>query len=301
MACPRPSWDEDEAARRTEELVLQHPTQDARLLAVARYHQAAGLYFQGEVHELNRRCAGWLEAAEDRNDRFLGSWLNAMLASWFIASDRPDIARDMCQKATRRWSTVEDMGKSNLSLCCNEVLSACEVYEGNDSAWEQLRTATAWIEGSPLGRVPFLVCHCRCMWARVALACAQKARPGQSREDLLREIEANIAMTAAPRGLGGRAFTLPHYRNMSTLLSAGLAAVRGDMESAVRLLDRGLEQMSAAGSYALLSAHARRAKGILLAGSEGNELLAEAEADLRRMGVVDPARHARTILPGFPS
>jgi hypothetical protein len=295
-------WEEDDAGRRTEELLLRHPTQDARVLSVARFHQALALYSQGEVHELHRRCWGWLEAAKDRNDLFLGSWLDALLASWFVAARRTDVAREMCGEASRRWSAVEEAGRFNLvNLTSSEVLASCDVHDGDGSAWERLRTATAWFRSSPLDRIPFLVSHCRRMWARVALACAQGERPGDAREELLRESEVHLAVAAAPRGPGGRAVVLPHDRTMSTLLSAGLAAARGDAESALRRLELGLERMGAAGSYALLSAYARRARGILLAGSEGGALVAEAEAELRRMGVMDPARHARTVLPGFPS
>jgi len=38
----------------------------------------------------------------------------------------------------------------------------------------------------------------------------------------------------------------------------------------------------------------------MLGGAAGNALIEEAEADLASQGVADPARHARTILPGFP-
>jgi hypothetical protein len=76
-------------------------------------------------------------------------------------------------------------------------------------------------------------------------------------------------------------------------------AARGDAPSALGLLDRGLEELRAAGSYTLRSAHAQRAKGLLLGGTEGSTLLTRAEAELRRLGVADPARHARAILPGF--
>ncbi len=140
------------------------------------------------------------------------------------------------------------------------------------------------------------------MRARTALACALLERPRRSRlEELLRKVEASITIAARPRGLGGRTFVLPHYHNLSVLLGAGLAAARGDTGSALRRLDRGLEQMSAAGNYSLLSAHARRARGILLGGAEGSALVEQAEADLRSKGVVDPARHARTVLPGSSS
>lgn len=295
-------WEYYEAARRTEELLLQHPTQDARVLDVARYHQALGLYLQGEFQELHRRFWGWLEDAEDRNGLFLNAWLNAMIAGQFIARDRPDTAREMCRKSMEMWAHVEDMEDSGLTVTCREVLAQCDAYDGNVMVRDRLREATSWFDRSSLRVVPFVVCHTHCAWAAAALARAQQLSPGHARrEELLREAEASIQSAAQPRGLDGRAFILPHYRNLSTLLGAGVAALRGDTESALVQLDRGLEQLSAAGSYTLRSAHARRAKGLLLGGTEGSALVVQAEADLRSLEVEDPARHARAVLPGFPS
>lgn len=293
-------WDQDAAGRTTEALLLQDPAPDARELATSRFHQACALYVQGEAQELQRRCHGWLTDVVDRQDLFLGSWLNAVFASWCIARGRTDAAREMCRKATGMWAAVEEMRESNLSLCCSDVLCACDVYDGDDAAWERHGAATRWVERSALGRLPFMAGERASVRARAALACAERRPAGSSRrEELLREVEAGIAIAANTPGLGGRSFELPHYRNLAILLRAGLAAIRGDADSALACLDRALEQMSAAGSYALRSAHARRARGLLIGGSAGDELVAQADAELRSLGVEDPATHARTILPGF--
>lgn len=297
MVRARP-WDQLEEARRSEELLLQEPTQDARVLDVARYHQALALFLQGEVQDLDR-CWSWLEDAEDRNDVFLGSWLNVLLASQCLARGRVDTAREMCRRASRAFAVDAN---DSIVLAHGDVLAACDVDGGDASARDRLETALSWFDRSPFGVVPFLFCYVHCVRARTALACALLERPGRSRrEELLREVEASIAIATRPRGLSDRTFVLPHYRNLSTLLGAGLAAARGDTASALRGLDRGLEQMSAAGNYSVLSAHARRARGVLLGGAEGETLVAQAEADLWSRGVADPGRHARTVLPGFPS
>jgi hypothetical protein len=291
-------WDQYQAARHSEQLLMQHPTQDARVLDVARFHQATALCIQGEVQELNG-CWGWLQDAEDRADLFLGCWLNVLLASQCIARGRPDAAREMCHKASRMWAAVADMQDSALSIVYSETLSACEAYEGGGSVYDPIRTASGWFDHSPLRMFPFISCHFHCMRATAALACLEQPGPGAERQELLRDFETSIAMAARPRGLDGRESILPHYRTVSTLLSAGLAALRGDTESALRALDTGLGEMSTVGSYAVRSAHARRAKGLLLGGTTGKALCARAEADLRSLGVKDPARHARAFLPGF--
>ena len=294
-------WDLFAAARRSEELLLGSSTQDARVLDVARYHQAVALFIQSELSGL-QRCWGWLEDAEHRNDVFLGSWLNALLGVQYLAHDRPEGAREMCRKAAQTWAAVETMQASAMSLAQSDVLSACDVYEGDGSAWNNLRTGTAWFAGSALGIMPFMVCHYHGVRARTALACAQSMRSTDSqRERLLCEAEVSIAAAAAARGRDGRVFVLPHYRNLALLLAAGLAAARGDRNAALVGLEQGLEQLDAVTNYSLLSAHARRARGTLIGGREGSALVEQAEADLELHGVVDPRRHARTILPGFPA
>lgn len=291
-------WDQCDAARRTEELLLGRPTPDARVLAVARYHQGMALYFQGEAAELGRRCWGWLEDAEDHEDLFLASWLNAQLAIEPVARGRIETAREMCRKAKRMWAAMDDAGEFMLSLCCSDVIASCDVYDGDDSAWERFDRTTRWFEGSALSRIPFVTCSYQNIRAKTALACALLAGPGRSRGDELLH-EAGAAIAARPRGLTGRVVVLPHFRNLATLFSAGLAAARGDTESALIHLDRGLEQLAAAGYYELVSAHARRAKGLLIGGTEGYELARRSEDELRSLGVVDPARHAQTVIPGF--
>lgn len=294
-------WDQLEAGRRSEELLLGQRTPHARAVAVARYHQAIGLYLLGETQELRLRCQGWLDDAEERKDLFLVSWLNATLAAHQVARDRTDMAREMCQRAQQFWESLPEQGAFLLRMCCSDVLNACDVYDGHRAAFERLQADMAWFDGSPLARLPFMLCFYHWMRARAALAAAQQERPGSARcEELLREVEASSAIASRPRSPEGRELELPHYRILSHLLDAGTAALRGEHRAALDHLSRGLDQMGATGAYALRSAHARRARGLLLGGAEGQALIERAEADLGHLGVERPARHARAVLPGFP-
>jgi hypothetical protein len=270
------------------------------MLAVARYHQTMALFFLGEIHELHRRSRGWFEDAEEREDRFLGSWLNAQLASYWVARDRPDTVRAMCEEATRLWAMLGDTGDFMISQACSEVLAACVLSKGDGGAIDQLETAMAWFDRSPLARVPFLVAQWHSARARTALACAELLPSGRARrEALLGKAERSAEIAARPLAPTGRPVALPHYQSLALLVRAGLAATRGETELALERLDRALDRMGETPSYALRSAHARRARGLLLGGEEGEALVARTEADLRRMGVEEPARHARTVVPGF--
>ncbi len=295
-------WDLYEAVRRTEELLLQKPAPEARELDVARFHQAVAIYLQGEVVDLHHACWGWLQDSEERRDVFLGSWLNALLAHQCLARNRPDAARGMCSEARRSWAAVEDMDAPMLYLACVDARHACDAYDGDGSAFDRLQVAGEWFDRSTLRHLPFLACHWHSMRATAALACAVQEGPGRSRRaELLREVEYSTAIVDAPLSAEGRQLALPHYRNLATLLRAGLAAARGDVASALRGLDRGIEQLSLAGHYSLRLAHARRAKGLLLGGNEGNAWTTRAEAELLGLGVVQPGRHAMAVLPGFMS
>jgi hypothetical protein len=83
---------------------------------------------------------------------------------------------------------------------------------------------------------------------------------------------------------------------LAGMLGAGLSLRTGDAERA----SRGLESAERLLADADMLAHAaacRLALGKLRGGSEGSGLRAEAEARLRQLGVREPERFARALLP----
>ncbi len=86
---------------------------------------------------------------------------------------------------------------------------------------------------------------------------------------------------------------------LAFLLRAGVANLRGRSEEAVRQLataEGGLE----AADMRMYAAAARRQRGRLLGGAEGEKLVQQADALMKAEGVREPARIAAVLVPGFP-
>src|SRR5262249_59142295 len=110
--------------------------------------------------------------------------------------------------------------------------------------------------------------------------------------------------TPGPRGGGvtGGPRRIEHERAhwgdpLARLLRAGLAATQGDVASALRLASSAEDAFRAAdiGHYA---AAARRRRGELLPGPEGESLLASADAWMREQGIADPEGTPARLAPG---
>ncbi len=84
----------------------------------------------------------------------------------------------------------------------------------------------------------------------------------------------------------------------AALLRASLAAARGRPEDALGPLEAAAQGFDAA-EMALHAACARRRKGQLLGGDEGQALIAAADEALRSQGIRAPARWAALYVPGF--
>ena len=86
---------------------------------------------------------------------------------------------------------------------------------------------------------------------------------------------------------------------MALLVRSGVASVRGDTETAARSL-RGAVGLCETAEVGLFAASARRHLGRLIGGDEGRSLVEQADAWMRSQGVVNPARMAACMAPGFP-
>jgi hypothetical protein len=94
--------------------------------------------------------------------------------------------------------------------------------------------------------------------------------------------------------LRGLPIAAPH----GWLIRAAVAHQRGREAEAARYLERA-EAACAGAGMALYAAAARRCRGQLARGVEGNKLVATADADMTAGGVVDPERFAALYAPGF--
>ena len=83
----------------------------------------------------------------------------------------------------------------------------------------------------------------------------------------------------------------------AALTRAGIASVRGDRRAAAQLLERA-ETALVARALPGSAMAARHARGRLLAGDEGQSLVASAQAWMTEQGVVDASRWSDVTAPG---
>ena len=87
---------------------------------------------------------------------------------------------------------------------------------------------------------------------------------------------------------------------LARAIQAAVAVRRGDRSTALTRIEQA-ETLATSEDLAMIAAACRRRRGELLGGSEGESLVAAADADMRVRGVVNPARMANAWAPGFPS
>lgn len=256
-------------------------------LGTARLFAHYALYWDGRVAELRRRVTEFHAAAVSRGDFYaelsVGTYDLPFLQ---MAADAPDEASRLLETYAGRLQlgrySLQDMfvlmQRTNLALYRGDPATAWRlIHDG----WRELRRSLLL-----LGE------HIRmASWelrARAALAClASGHAPSTSR------VEAERAIRRIERE------QLPRFANLPLLFRAGLAAATGQTTDATRLLERAIAVSPQ--SAPLFLPAARRQLGKLIGGTTGDELIADADRQMREEGVQAPARFTQMLAPGFPS
>ena len=122
--------------------------------------------------------------------------------------------------------------------------------------------------------------------------CALAAAPGApERSTLLRAARSDARRLERERTSWGTA--------LAQLVQAGIAATRGDLSAARERLTAAVTGLEAC-DMRLYAAAARRRLGQLVGGSEGQTLIAGADAWMAGQTIRNPARMAAMLAPGFP-
>jgi len=206
-----------------------------------------------------------------------------------LARDDPGEAARSMDEALARCSHQEGFQmQHSLHL---QAMSTILLYRGDveeaflllEKHWSDLRRA--FILEFPMARVAFSDLR-----ARAALACAARDdAPPDKKKAWLKSAMKDIATMEAERA--------PWVNAMAALLRASAAAVRGAMSEA-RALAVAAEAALGAADMGVLALVALRRRGELIGGSEGDELVAEADRGLRAQQIKAPERVAAMFAPG---
>jgi tetratricopeptide (TPR) repeat protein len=271
----------DEAAR----LVKQHCVGVSWELDTMQVFSLYSLAQLGRFGALVRILPDALRDAEDRGDLFLATELRTGIlnAAWLAVDDVAGAHAEL-DEALRTLST------ESLHLQHAQELSArvaAHLYDGDVEAARR-RLEAQWDAFEQ--RQHFGVRHqvAAFHWLRGRLAVALAARKPAERAYLLKDAR-RCAKVVEGAGLS---WTPAAAR----LLRAGAMHVGGDRAGALAAYARAEELFSAA-SMDLQASIARLRRGELMGGDEGKALRVEAEAAMRRAGIIRPERMALVFAP----
>jgi hypothetical protein len=244
--------------------------------------------YLGRLRELAAELPPLWAEAEDLGDLYLATTLKTgTLVMLPLSRGDPASARAAATEAMRRWTH-----HGFLHQHWDDLLGQGEIdlYEG-EAAGAHRRVVATWpsVARAMVLHIQMSRCEAWSLRARSALAQVAGARDPGHRKAMIREVKAGL------RALRGQA---PWTAPIAQLLAAGLAAATGDDRAATAGLAAAITGFDQVGMAAHAAA-ARRQLGARLGGAEGEALTAAAIAFEQREGVVEPARLAAWLAPGF--
>ena len=276
-----------EACERAEATFRDRCTGVTWEMETLRWLSLWSLSYLGGLAELGRRVPARLREARDRGDLYAAVCHSTGLATLvWLAEDDPETAVARSRDALARWSQKTFHVEHWWALLGERQV---ELYTGDaEAAYRNVHAQWGALDSSLLLMVQLTRLEATHLRARSALALARVRRSEQ--RTLCREVEQDAGRLLKER--------MPWCNPLVALLRAGAAATQGDLaraESLLREATTGLE----AGHMALYAAAARWQRGRLVGGDEGRAAVAAAEAWMSEQGIVDRARMAAMLAPGF--
>jgi hypothetical protein len=274
------------------ELVLRERCKGAVWeLDTALLYRMHSLYWLGSWKEISERLPTLMREAQDRRDLYLATFLGTRSSyPVYLAADRPDEALEEQQRSIALWShrgfQVQHWW---------HWLAQCEIdlYAGREhSAWRRVRQRWPEVSRSALRFCQPVVIESLYFRSRAALArVAGRENPPEGRDarKFLRRAERDARRIEREGTPWGDA--------LARLVRAGIAASAGNPESAAALADSADQELRSL-EMNLHAAAARRRRGELLGGDEGQALVEASDAWMAEQGIKDPGRITAMLAPG---
>jgi hypothetical protein len=271
----------------SETVFHDHCTGVAWELDTSRIFSLWSLTYLGQLSELTRRRDLLLKDAQERGDRYMVTNLSTYITAFVqVGADNPAAAREELREAIQQWSQQGFHVQHHNALLARVYI---DLYCGEArSAWDYVSAQWPGYMNSLLLRVQQIRVDALLSRARSALAMARLV------------LDPNPYLTAAQRDARklGRE-RVAWAEALSQLIRAGVATCRGDLGGARALLQAAVSGFEAL-DMRLWAAAARRRLGQLLGGSQGKELVDQADESMSQQQVRNPARWAAMLAPGFP-
>lgn len=237
--------------------------------------------YLGEVKEMRRLLALKIDEATRRGDLYAAtSLLTGPGPFCWLASDEPQALREQAREALERWSRHGFHVQHFLALFGR---TQTDLYLG-DAAASLRSIVESWpmMSKAQLLRIQIIRALTDDLRGRAALA--EALRAGNDRAALLKTVSRSVHRLRSER--------MPYTETLAEVLGAGLAAARGETESAARLFAVA-EERCVATDMGLHAAVSRRRRGELLADAT---LVAAADAQMAELGVIRPDRFATMLV-----
>ena len=257
-------------------------------LDTARIFCLWSLFYLGRVSELSTRCHDIFQEARDRGDRYMiatpGPFVGTVV---HLAEDDVEGARRFARQALGQWSH-QGFHIQHLNFYYGN--NYIDLYAGDAAAaWRRITETDPLLQSSLLLRIQQVHADVLQHTGRCAVAMAAVSADPRP---LLRVAEQSAHRLDRQQ--------LPWTRALAQLIKAGVASVRRETGRAEQLLADATHRFESA-DMGLFAAAARRHLGRLRGGDEGRELVDRADTWMRAQSIVDPARMASCLAPGFPS
>ena len=277
-----------DATKQAERLLLEHGIGIAWELVTARFYHALSLYYLGEVEELGRCAAAYLKDAAERGNRFAALMFRTgpTNATWLFADDVAG-ARGALTEALAEWPEQPFGSPHYMALTAQGRI---ELYAGTPrTGWEAVERSWPALKRTGLFRIQSVRITARQIRASCGVAASHTAPSGSA--PLLAAAERDAAAIAAERA--------PYSAPTAALLTAGVAARRGDEAAAARALRVALAGFEACHMKLFLAVTQRRL-GELVGGDEGRALVNQANTWMTTHRIVNADRMTATLAPGLP-
>jgi hypothetical protein len=279
-----------EFAQKCEQIFRERCTGAVWELDTTHVYSLRALVFLGEVRELSNRLPALLKEAGERGDLYAETSLRARLSYLvFLVSDEPERARGEIRRAAAQWSHqgfylqhyFHLVGETEIALYAG---SALEAWEGLLRRWRALEHSLL------LQVMQLLRIESRHLRARCAIAAAGRHEPGSpARETLLRTALREARRVSRERTAWGDPLAI--------LIEAAVASSRAQREEAASLLvaaESGFERTD----MALYRSATRRARGLLVGGEKGRELVESADEWMAGQKIRNTERMTSMLAPG---
>jgi len=277
-----------DATKQAERLLLEHGIGIAWELVTARFYHTVSLYYLGEVEELGRCAAAYLKDAAERGNRFAALMFRTgpTNATWLFADDVAG-ARGALTEALAEWPEQPFGSPHYMALTAQGRI---ELYAGTPrTGWEAVERSWPALKRTGLFRIQSVRITARQIRASCGVAASHTAPSGSA--PLLAAAERDAAAIAAERA--------PYSAPTAALLTAGVAARRGDEAAAARALRVALAGFEACHMKLFLAVTQRRL-GELVGGDEGRALVNQANTWMTTHRIVNADRMTATLAPGLP-